>query len=155
MGTLVLISCSKKNSCGFRDSSLAAPQTEQTALLDSLQTHNLQAVLHPSGVYYQILSQDSGDKTIVLCSNITVTYWAGFFNGSGFDSSAAPVSFALGQTIVGWQKAIPMLKGTGSINIYVPPTLGYGGKNITDASGRVIIPPNSFLVFRVKVSAID
>lgn len=153
---ITLVSCKKNNNgCGFKDSSLTASQNEQTALADSLNKYNIPATIHPSGVYYQVLSSGSGNKNIDLCSKVTVTYWGGFFNGSGFDSSETPIPLILGQTIVGWQKAIPMLKGEGQINIYIPPSLGYGNKNITNNMGATIIPANSYLVFKVKVISVD
>lgn len=151
-----MVGCKKINSCNFQDSNRTAPQAEQTALADSLQKYNItHANLHPSGFYYEIISPGTGGTVSNLCSSITATYWGGFFNGSGFDSSSTAVTFTLGQTIIGWQKAIPLLKGGGEMNIYIPPTLGYGGNNVTDQNGRVIIPANSYLVFKVKAVSIQ
>jgi FKBP-type peptidyl-prolyl cis-trans isomerase FkpA len=59
----------------------------------------------------------------------------------------------LGQVIPGWQKGIPLVKGGGSINLYIPPSLGYGA-NAYPPTGTVIIPGGSNLVFNVNVISI-
>ncbi len=152
---IALISCNKNKICGFTDSSKTAPASEQTALADSLQKYNITANQHPSGVYYKVINPGTTGVVSNLCAQVTASYWGGFFDGKGFDSSTTPIPFTLGQTIIGWQKAIPMVKGGGEINIYIPPSLGYGDKNVTDQTGKVIIPGNSYLVFKVKVTAIE
>lgn len=152
---IVLMSCNKDQKCGFTDSNKTAPETEQNALQDSLEKYNISANLAPAGFFYRIL--DPGTDGIVsnLCSKITVTYWGGFFNGKGFDSTATPVPYLLGQLMIAWQKAIPLVKGGGEINIYVPPSLGYGDRNVSDGLGKVIIPAHSYLVFKVQVKSIE
>lgn len=152
---IALISCNKNKSCSFTDSSKTAPSNELTALSDSLQKYNIVANQHPSGVYYTVINPGTTGVVSNLCSQVTASYWGGFFNGEGFDSSATPIPFTLGQTIIGWQKAIPLVKGGGEINIYIPPSLGYADKNVTDQNGKVIIPANSYLVFKVKVKSIE
>ncbi len=152
---IVLISCNKNKSCGFTDSSKTAPANELTALADSLEKYNITANQHPSGVYYKVLNPGTTGVVSNLCAQVTATYWGGFFDGKGFDSSSTPIPFTLGQTIIGWQKAIPMVKGGGEINIYIPPSLAYGDKDVTDQTGKVIIPANSYLVFKVQVKAIE
>lgn len=152
---LVFISCNKNKSCGFTDSSKTATSYELTALADSLAKYNITANQHPAGVFYTVINPGTGGVVSNLCAQVTASYWGGFFDGKGFDSSATPIPFTLGQTIVGWQKAIPMVKGGGEINIYIPPSLGYQDKNVTDQTGNVIIPANSYLVFKVKVKSIE
>jgi FKBP-type peptidyl-prolyl cis-trans isomerase FkpA len=66
-------------------------------------------------------------------------------NGTQFDANTTGTSFALGQLIVGWQKGIPLSKKGGTINLYIPPSLGYG----PNQAG--IIPPNSNLVFTIQL----
>lgn len=152
---IALMSCNKNKSCGFTDSSKTAPTNEQTALADSLEKYNIIANQHPSGVYYKVINPGTTGVVSNLCAQVTASYWGGFFDGKGFDSSETPIPFTLGQTIIGWQKAIPMVKGGGEIYIYIPPSLAYGAKNVTDQTGKVIIPANSYLVFKVKVKSIE
>lgn len=152
----LIFSCKKNNSCGYPDSDKTAPETERDNLADSLAKYGINANAAPSGFYYKIIKPGSGNFVSNLCSSVSSTYWGGFFNGTGFDSSLSkPATFALGQTIVGWQKAIPLVKEGGEIDIYLPPSLGYGTDTKTDGKGNVVIPPNSYLVFKVTVTKIQ
>lgn len=153
--TFLVISCSKTNdTCNFGDSSKVAPKTEQDNLLDSITKYNIDANLAPQGYYYSITNPGTGAIVSNLCNTISVKYWGEFFDGRGFDSSSSPINLVLGQTILGWQKAIPLVKEGGDINIYIPPSLAYGSDVVTDRSGNVLIPANSYLVFKVHVESI-
>lgn len=154
-GLLLLGSCKKDNSCAFRDSSQTAPEIERVALADSLEKHGIRnALQHPSGFYYQIEQQGSGPFIANLCNSVTVDYWGGFFNGNGFDSSRSS-TFTLGQVVVGWQKALPLVNQGGKINIYIPPSLGFGNTPRPGPGGEILIPSNSYLVFKVEVLKIQ
>jgi FKBP-type peptidyl-prolyl cis-trans isomerase FkpA len=160
---LAAVSCKKNQtptntSCPYFQSSLVAPLSEQQALQDSLSAHGIVATKDSSGFYYTINQPGSGKGDTSLCTTIAAFYRGGFFNGNGFDSSASgnPIIFQLFQVIPGWQKAIPLVGTGGNINLYIPPSLGYGAKDVTDPStGKVVIPANSYLVFQVSVAAIQ
>ncbi len=155
---LTLVSCDKnEKSCGFADSTKVATEAEISALSDSLQKYGIHnALQHPSGLFYTIGNQGSGNFVANLCSTVSATYWGGFFNGQGFDSSLVnPIPFVLGQVIVGWQKALPLVKEGGQINIYIPPSLGYGASAKYGQNGQLLIPANSYLVFKVNVTKIQ
>ena len=156
----ILNSCSKKDSaCGIPDSTIMAPSTEISALNDSLIAHGItNASLHPSGFYYKIVSPGTGNIVPNLCATITTTYRGGFFNGNGFDSTQTgnQAAFTLGQVIPGWQKGIPLVKAGGTINLYIPPSLGYGANPVKNPiTGATIIPAGSYLVFNVSVISIQ
>lgn len=53
---------------------------------------------------------------------------------------------------MGWQKGLPYIKGGGKIKLYIPPSLGYGAKDVKDDMGNVIIPANSILVFSLELT---
>jgi FKBP-type peptidyl-prolyl cis-trans isomerase FkpA len=150
----IFSSCLKKDSkCGYSDSTVIAPDVEKLALSDSLNAYNItDATLHASGFYYTIVNPGTGPAVSNLCSNITVTYKGGFFNGKIFDSTKTgeTASFPLGGVITGWQKGIPLVKAGGEINLYIPPSLGYGSRNFP-SDQSVVIPKNSYLVFKVHV----
>ncbi len=155
----LLNSCIKKDTaCNYLDSMKVAPAAEISALGDSLAAHGItNATLHASGFYYTITNPGTGAIVSNLCSNITNTYTGSFFNGVVFDSTktGSQATFPLGAVIVGWQKGIPLVKAGGSINLYIPPSLGYGSNPVKDQStGAVIIPANSYLVFNVNVVSI-
>ena len=156
IAVFILSSCLKQDSkCGYSDSSVTAPANEIQNLEDSLAKYGISgAQVSPSGFLYKIKSQGTTGSVTNLCSVITVNYKGSFFNGNTFDSNES-IAFELGGVILGWQKGIPLINQGGKIDLYIPPTLGYGAKNITDNSGKVIIPANSYLVFEVEVLRID
>lgn len=90
-------------------------------------------------------------------SIVSVLYVGKLSNGTVFDSSAAhgnkPLTFTLGDQslIPGFQIGVNGMKVGGERLMAVPPSLGYGTQGVTDASGTVIIPANSTLVFDVKL----
>jgi FKBP-type peptidyl-prolyl cis-trans isomerase FkpA len=144
---LLFSSCLKTpdTSCKLQDSSLVAPTAEVTALQSWVMANHPSAILHPSGFYYEILSPGTGTKTPGVCSTVAVKYVGTLTNGAKFDENLSGTSFVLGQLIVGWQKGIPLIKSGGTINLYIPPTLGYG----STAAGT--IPANSNLVFTIQL----
>ena len=149
---IVIASCLKSsnnnNTCGLSISTTVAPPTEVAAVQAYLATNAITATQHPSGLFYNII-QDGSGAVAGACSTVTVKYKGSFTNGAGFDSSykVSPngVPFTLGQLIPGWQIGIPLIKSGGSINLYIPPSLGYG------ASGSGPIPPNSILIFNIDL----
>ena len=157
IAVFVLSSCLKQDSkCGYTDSSVTAPASEIQNLTDSLAKYGISgALVSSSGFMYKIKSQGIGPGVTNLCSAITVKYKGMFFNGKVFDSTTAPVTFELGGVILGWQKGIPLIKQGGKIDLYIPPTLGYGSKDIKDNANNVVIAGNSYLVFEVEVLKID
>lgn len=155
---VIFASCAKNDKCTFNDSTAIAPQSEIDNLRDSLTAHGISATLAPSGFYYNISKQGSGASVSNLCSNITVDYKGSLLNGTVFDSTVTnnPANFQLGTVIVGWQKGIPLLNKDGVIDLYIPPTLGYGYKDVKNqTTGAVIIPSGSNLVFHVHVADIQ
>lgn len=90
-------------------------------------------------------------------SLVSVLYVGKLSDGTVFDSSAAhgnqPLTFTLGQQglIAGFQIGVNGMKVGGERVMSIPPELGYGAQAVTDASGTVIIPANSTLLFDVKL----
>ncbi len=149
---VALASCGKTDTvCPYNDSNVVAPATEIANLSDSLAKYNINADQAASGFFYKVNSQGSGASVVNLCSIVTVSYKGMFFNGKIFDSTASnqTASFQLGEVITGWQKAIPLVNKGGDIDLYVPPSLGYGANAYRD------IPGNSYLIFNVHVSDIQ
>ena len=91
---------------------------------------------------------------------VSVLYVGQLADGTVFDSSAmhnnAPYTFVLGSSdagspIPGFQIGVNGMKEGGERLLAVPPTLGYGSQDVKDASGKVIIPANSTLIFDVQL----
>ncbi|HET6575368.1 MAG TPA: FKBP-type peptidyl-prolyl cis-trans isomerase [Fimbriiglobus sp.] len=96
----------------------------------------------------------------VAGGNATVHYTGWLTSGTVFDSSrkdlatrpgvtGEPVDFSLKGVIQGWKEGIPGLKVGGIRRLFVPAALGYG------AAGTSSIPPNSDLVFEVKLADVS
>jgi FKBP-type peptidyl-prolyl cis-trans isomerase len=88
---------------------------------------------------------------------VSVLYVGKLPDGTVFDSSALhgnqPLSFVLGAQglIPGFQIGVNGMKVGGERLLAIPPALGYGSQDVKDASGKVIIPANSTLVFDVQL----
>lgn len=90
-------------------------------------------------------------------SVVSILYVGMLQDGTVFDSSEAngnqPLTFTLGEPgiIPGFQIGVNQMKEGGERRISVPPELGYGNQDVKDASGKVIIPANSTIIFDIKL----
>lgn len=153
--SVVALSCLKSadnKSCAYSGSNIIAPQSEQDSIVAYLDSNNLEAVRHSSGMYYQILNEGTGSDTMTLCSEVLVDYKGKFKNDQQFDEGTN-VYFVLGGPLIqGWKKGIPLIRKGGQIRLYIPPTLGYGDRDlVNEQTGAVIIPGKSMLIFDVKL----
>ncbi len=140
-------SCSKSpvtNGCGYIESSAVATASEIATLQAYVNATHPAAIQHSSGIFYEIVSAGTG-AIPSICSTITVKYTGYLSSGFKFDENLIGANFVLGQLIVGWQKGLPLIKKGGAINLYVPPSLGYG----SNVNGS--IPANSYLVFAIQL----
>ena len=99
--------------------------------------------------------------------NVTVHYTGWLYDaskpdghGQKFDSSVdrgEPFIFFLGgqQVIQGWDEGVVGMKVGGKRTLIIPPALAYGANEIRDqATGQVVIPANSKLIFVITLSAV-
>ena len=144
---IVQISCKKSSddSCNHTVSGIVVPASEMTSLQSYVSANYPAAVLHPGGFYYEIIATGNGTVTPAICSNVRVTYAGYLTNGTKFDEELVGITFKLGQLIVGWQRGLPLIKKGGSINLYLPPSLGYGNSAVGS------IPANSILRFSIQL----
>ncbi len=151
---LLWMSCKKTDTCPYSESGASATASERSFLANYVSTNNLTALEHSSGVFYNITAPGTGASP-TICSNVTARYTGSLVsNGNVFDSTPAGspgINFTLGQLIVGWQKVLPLLKTGGKITLYIPPSLGYGSRDIQDQQQNVIIPANSYLKFEIEL----
>lgn len=90
-------------------------------------------------------------------SIVSVLYVGKLQDGTTFDSSAAhgnqPLTFTLGSQglITGFQIGVNGMKEGGERALAIPPSLGYGTQDVKDASGKIVIPANSTIIFDVKL----
>jgi FKBP-type peptidyl-prolyl cis-trans isomerase FkpA len=152
----LLASCvkSKTEQCAFQPSTVVAPAAEVNALQGWISANRSGAIKDASGLFYEITNPGTG-STPSVCSSVTVKYSGNLLNGTKFDENLTGFTEVLGRLVIGWQKGIPLVKAGGSINLYIPPSLGYGSKDQTDNQGRVIIPANSNLIFSVQLLSVQ
>jgi FKBP-type peptidyl-prolyl cis-trans isomerase FkpA len=152
--SLFVYSCNKSSDpgCTFTESTLVVPASELASLQAWVSTNRPTAILHPGGFYYEINAAGTGTVTPSVCSAVTVKYVGYLSTGVKFTSATeetVPSTFNLGGLILGWQRGLPLIKAGGSINLYLPPSLGYGA----NAAGT--IPPNSILLFTIQLTAVQ
>jgi FKBP-type peptidyl-prolyl cis-trans isomerase len=102
----------------------------------------------PSGLQYKVVASGPAGPSPKAGDIIKVHYEGTLVSGQVFDSSFArgkPVLFPLADLVPAWMEALPMMKVGDEWMLYAPPQLGYG----PEGSGP--IPPNSVLIFRIKL----
>jgi len=108
----------------------------------------------PSGLMYKVVSSpDPKGAQPAVSDNVKVNYEGKLVNGKVFDSSYArnqPASFPLNRVVPAWQMALPMMHKGDTWMLYVPPSLGYGDRDMSPD-----IPPNSVLIFKIQLLDIN
>lgn len=145
--------CTKKR-CAYNASTKVATTAEITALKQHLDSKGIVATQAASGLFYKIIEAGTGTETPTLCDAVNVAYKGTLLDGTSFDSSEG-VTFELGRLIDAWQKAIPLIKKGGKIEIYAPASLAYGASGVPAVNGSVAIPPYSPLYFEIQLLDIN
>jgi FKBP-type peptidyl-prolyl cis-trans isomerase FkpA len=143
------IGCKKNSECP-KDDNLVAPLMEEQALAAYLNANGIVATKHANNMYYQIITPGTGGHPD-LCSSVTVSYTGRVNTSSSTFDDGTNKEFKLGVLISGWKKGIPLIQKGGRIKLFIPPSLGYGTREIKDGSGAVLIPSNSITVFDITL----
>jgi FKBP-type peptidyl-prolyl cis-trans isomerase FkpA len=151
LGASACLKSSSNTACPYRPTTVNISASEKAAIDAYIDTNNIVAVQDNSGFYYEIVTPGTGTDSVTLCSQVQISYTAKLINDSTFDNQTNAV-YVLGALIEGWRRGIPKLKRGGEIKLYIPPTLGYGSRDITDNSGNIVIPKNSILKFDIKLT---
>jgi FKBP-type peptidyl-prolyl cis-trans isomerase len=105
-----------------------------------------------SGLQYQVLSKGApGGKRPTATSKVKVNYKGTKVDGTVFDESAkhgGPAEFQLGQVVQGWNEGIPLMQVGDKYTFWIPPAIGYGGK---DKNPPATIGPDQILIFEVEL----
>ncbi len=103
----------------------------------------------PSGLQYKVVaSGPAGGPSPKPGDIVKVHYEGKLISGEVFDSSFArnkPALMPLDGLVSAWMEALPKMHVGDEWVLYAPPELGYGPE------GAGPIPPNSVLIFRVKL----
>lgn len=138
---LLISACFKKeNDCAPKN--IVAPASEVQAVKDYLTTNNIQAEAHSSGLFFQILAPGTGAPP-VICSSIRVKFSGKLVNGTEFESSN-DVVLNLKLMLESWRTCLPMIRPSGRIRFFVPPSLGYGTEGKKDkVTGAILVAPQT------------
>ncbi len=146
---IILLACSKSDSYNNNCVSTGGiPSTTEISDLENyLSTKGITATKDSRGFYYQIINAGYGTTAPTSSSTVQVKYKGTLTNGTVFDSTAAGSTaiFPLSGVILGWQYGVPLVKKTGIIDLYLPPSLGYG------CTTSEKIPQSSILIFRIEL----
>jgi FKBP-type peptidyl-prolyl cis-trans isomerase FkpA len=82
-------------------------------------------------------------------STVQVTYKGTFMDGRVFDASSQPIEFGLKRVVLCWTTGIQKLKVGETAKLECPAETAYGSRG---APG--VIPPNTPLIFEVKLLAV-
>jgi len=118
-------------------------EIDQKLIEQYVADHNIDAVKHSSGLWYQIIKEGSSTHPNKN-SRVNVDYVGNLLDGTEFDANDN-INLIIGQTIIGWQIGIPMIGEGGEILLIIPSRMGYGNTE----QGKV--PKNSVMVFKVKL----
>lgn len=105
----------------------------------------------PSGLQYKILKAGDGRKP-TAADVVDVKFRGTLLDGKEFDVSprdGTAVSFRFGKTIPGWQEALKLMPAGSKWQLFIPPSLGYGGRGKSAAVG-----PNATLIYEIELVAV-
>jgi len=146
---IILFACSKSSSSnnGCLSTGGIPTAAEMADLRNYILSKGIVATEDSRGFYYSIVASGYGITAPTSSSTVQVRYKGKLTNEIVFDSTAAGSSrtFLLSSVILGWQYGVPLVRKGGVIDLYLPPSLGYG----CTASGT--IPANSILNFHIEL----
>ena len=139
--------------CSAAAQAQAAPPAPPVAAVDpaAFLARNAKAAgvkVLPSGLQYKVLHSGPAGPSPKPGDVIKVHYEGALASGTVFDSSfkrGHPALMPLDGLVPGWMEALPLMHVGDEWMLYLPAELGYG------AGGTGPIPPNSVLVFRLKL----
>ncbi|UGQ46282.1 FKBP-type peptidyl-prolyl cis-trans isomerase [Massilia endophytica] len=105
------------------------------------------------------LEASNGDLLTVHYTGWVYSATATGNKGDQFETSRTgnPFSFTIGRgsVIPGWDQGILGMKPGGKRTLVIPAAMAYGAQQKTDATGKVVIPANSALVFEVELISLS
>ena len=140
--------CVKEPKCEYNECAAKAPAAEIQSVQAYLQSNNIVATEHCSGMFYTVQQQGTGARPNA-CGAVSVYYKGMLTNGNVFDQTQpnSPAGFNIDGLIAGFRNGLLQMKTGGKMTFYIPPTLGYGS---TQQPGSPI-PANSILIFEVEL----
>jgi FKBP-type peptidyl-prolyl cis-trans isomerase FklB len=106
----------------------------------------------PSGLQYKVLKAGDGKKP-TAADAVGVRYRGTFIDGKEFEASppdGTAKSFKLSKTLPGWQEALKLMPAGSKWQLFVPPSLGYGGRGLS-----AIVGPNVTLIYEIELVSVN
>ena len=119
-----------------------------TTIKTFLNQKKIECIASESGLYFKIEEQGEGTR-IHAKDRISFTYKGTLIDGNVFDEQTEPVTFAVIELIGAWKEIVLKLNEGGKAFLVAPPQLGYGSRSLNK------IPPNSILVYTLKVHRVE
>lgn len=107
----------------------------------------------PSGLQYEIIKNGTDTVKPKLTNKVKCHYHGTVISSEIFDSSVErgePVTFPLGNVILGWQEGLQLMTVGSKWKFYVPADLAYGEQQKGDK-----IAPGSLLIFEVELLGVE
>jgi FKBP-type peptidyl-prolyl cis-trans isomerase/thiol-disulfide isomerase/thioredoxin len=126
-----------------------SPQDNQEFMARNKINNNV--IVTPSGLQYKIIIRGEG-SIAELNDKVLIDYEGSLINGKTFDSSyelGHPVEIKVNEVVEGLSEALRLMPMGSEWEVYIPANLGYGNH-----TGNGKFPPNSPLIFRVKMHKI-
>ncbi len=136
LALLVIISCKKDE--------VDQEAVDEQIILDYLAEHDIEAVKHSTGLYYNMIVEGSGGHP-TISRTVLVEYKGSLTNGIVFDESTGSVELTMGGLIYGMQVGLNLMSPGGKAQLFLPSNMAYGPK---PPAG---IPPNAVLIFEVTL----
>lgn len=103
-----------------------------------------------SGVYIRDVIVGTGDSVTARSDTVWVTYTGYLVNGEQFDTGTNS-RFNPAGVVPGFREGLMGMRAGGRRTIVIPSELGYGATSVKDATGKILIPRQSTLVFQVEL----
>jgi len=123
-------------------------KTEGAAFL-ATNKNNPGIISLPSGLQYKVLAEGDGPSPKPE-DRVTVNYRGTVIDGTEFDKSSSPTSFAANGVIKGWTEALTHMKKGAKWQLFIPSELAYG-----EPGRPPKIAPNSVLIFDVELVSFE
>jgi FKBP-type peptidyl-prolyl cis-trans isomerase FkpA len=125
----------------------------QQAYLDWNATRRGWSVTDSGLQYRRIGSANASGARPGATDTVRVHYTGTFIDGREFDSSVGgdPIEFPLNRVIAGWTEGLQLMREGETFEFAIPGALAYGNRWV----GGDLIPPNSVLLFRVELLAVN
>jgi len=107
----------------------------------------------PSGLQYEIIKNGTDTFKPKFPKNLKFNSHGIVISGEIFDSSVErgePVTFPLGNVILGWQEGLQLMTVGSKWKFYIPADLAYGDQQKGDK-----IAPGSLLIFEVELLGVE